>query len=90
MPLQQTTFVNFVANGEIAHIEHFLNLPECYHHPLFNNYNYYNSLYRDFSYFCWYVFKSSAADLLYVRKRLISTCAFILTYPNAHKNSEIS
>ena len=64
MPLQQTTFENTVAKGEIAHNEQFLHLPQCF------------QLYLMMKLLCIEIFhifvnmflKSSAADLLYVGK----------------------
>ena len=53
MPLQQTTLVNLVAKGEIAHNEQFLDLPQCFQ-TLFN---YQTFIYRDILIFCLHVFK---------------------------------
>ena len=64
MPLQQTTFENIVAKGEITHDEQFHLWPQCFQLYLTINL----SLMEIFQDFATMFSKSSAADLLYVGK----------------------
>ena len=62
MPLQQTTFENTVAKGEIVHYEQFLHLPQCFQLYLIIQLSFIE-IFHVFAYMFW---KSSAADLMYV------------------------